>query len=293
MDTAIAEQKEKPTMLHKSLRPYLLMGSLIAVLLAITAGAGIFVKNLYDPFITEPILVAALFVQDVISLLAAPILVAAMIWTLRGSRRAFVVWCGVLVYAVYYYAFYVFGYAYNMLYPLYLALIGLGTYSLIGLLAGVNLPLFAAGVDAKMPVRALALILLVALLFVPLWGSMIAQDIQAQQPRVTALVFVLDLCFLLPAIAIAAVQLWQRRAFGYLLSGILLIKAAVSGILLVVSTIWATQLGMPLPVEELGMYLFLTIAGSAGVLFYMRHLHGSAAAAAAGAAAPGARTVAG
>jgi hypothetical protein len=60
---------------------------------------------------------------------------------------------------------------------------------------------------------------------------------------------------------------------GYLLSGILLIKAAVSGILLAVSTLWAAQLGMPLAVEELGMYLFLTIAGAAGVFFYMRHLH--------------------
>ena len=35
---------------------------------------------------------------------------------------------------------------------------------------------------------------------------------------------------------------------------------------------------MPLAVEELGMYLFLTIAGSAGVFFYMRHLHETPAA---------------
>jgi hypothetical protein len=126
-----------------------------------------------------------------------------------------------------------------------------------------------------MPVRTLAAILLVALLFVPLWGSMIAQDIQARQARPTSLVFVLDLCFLLPAIAIAAVQLWRRRPLGYLLSGILLIKAAVSGILLAVSTLWGVQLGLPLPVEELSMYLFLTVAGSAGVVLYMRHLHGA------------------
>jgi hypothetical protein len=253
------------------------MGSLIALLLAITAGAGVLIANFYAPFITAPGYVAALWVQDLVSLLAAPILVAAMFWTLRGSRRAFVVWCGVLVYTIYYYAFYVFGFTYTVLYPLYLVLMGLGVYSLIGLLAGVDLAAFATGVDAKMPVRTLAVILLIALLFIPLWGSMLARDIQAQQPRVTALVFVLDLCFLLPAIAIAAVQLWQRRPLGYLLSGILLIKAAVSGILLAVSTIWAAQLGMPLAVEELGMYLFLTIAGSAGVFFYMRHLHDSAA----------------
>lgn len=267
-------------MLHKSLRPYTIMGSLIVLLLAVTAGAGVLVKNFYAPFITAPGFVAALWVQDLVSLLGAPVLVAAMIWTQRGSRRAFVVWCGVLVYTVYYYAFYVFGFTYTVLYPLYLALLGLGVYSLIGLLAGANLQTFATGVDAKMPVRTLAVILLIALLFVPLWGSMLAQDIR-RSSRVTALVFVLDLCFLLPAIAIAAVQLWQRRPFGYLLSGILLIKAAVSGILLAVSTLWAAELGMPLAVEELGMYLFLTVAGSGGVFFYMRHLHETPAAAAA------------
>ena len=260
-------------MFHNSLRPYTIMGGLIALLLTITAAAGVLIQDFYSPFITQPGLVAALYVQDVVSLLAAPVLLAAMFWTLRGSRRALVIWGGVLVYAIYYYALYVFGNVYNIAYPLYLALMGLGVYSLIGLLAGVNLSAFAMGVDSKMPVRPLSAILLVALLFVPLWGIMLFADLQTQQPRATALVFVLDLCFLLPAIAIAAGQLWNRRPFGYLLSGILLIKAAVSGILLAVATMWAAQLGMPLILEEFGMYLFLTIAGSAGVYFYMRHLH--------------------
>jgi hypothetical protein len=109
MEPAIFEQKEKAIVFHHSLRPYTLMGSLIALLLAITAGAGVLIANFYAPFITAPGYVAALWVQDLVSLLAAPVLVVAMLWTRRGSRRAFVVWCGVLVYTIYYYAFYVFG----------------------------------------------------------------------------------------------------------------------------------------------------------------------------------------
>jgi hypothetical protein len=260
-------------MFYRSLRPYIVTGWLIAVLLVIAAGAGLFVPNLYSPFITSPNMVAGLFVQDFVSLLAAPILVAAMVWTQRGSRRALVVWCSVLVYTAYYFSFYVFDNVYNVLYPLYMALLGLNVYSLGGLLVNVKLDVFAAGVDSKMPVRTLSIILLIALLFVPLWGAMIVQDIQAQQARRTALVFVLDLCFLLPAIAIAAVQLWQRRPLGYLLGGILLVKAAVSGILLAVSTLWGAQLGHTFAMEELGMYFFLSIAGSTGVFFYFRHLH--------------------
>jgi hypothetical protein len=259
--------------LHNSLRAYLFMGGLIALLLVIAASAGIFMPNFYSPFATKPSMVAGLLVQDLVSLLAAPLLVGAMIATVRGSRRGFVLWNSVLVYTVYYFSFYVFGNFYTVIYPLYLALLGLGVYSLIGLLAGANLASFVQGADAKMPVRTLAVILLIALLFVPLWAVILVQDIQAQQPRDTALVFVLDLCFLLPAIAIAAVQLWQRRPFGYLLSGILLFKAAVSGILLAVSTLWGAQLGLQFAPEELGMYLFLTVAGSAGFFVYLRHLH--------------------
>jgi hypothetical protein len=260
-------------MFYRSLRPYTITGGLIALLLVITAGAGVFIPDLYSPFITKPGTVAALFVQDFVSLLAAPVLLGSMFWTQRGSRRGLVIWCSVLVYTAYYFSFYVFSNVYNALYPLYLALLGLGVYSLAGLLVNVKLDVFAAGVDAKMPVRTLASILLIALLFVPLWGAMIVQDIAAQQARPTALVFVLDLCFLLPAIAIAAVQLWQRRPLGYLLGGILLVKAAVSGILLAVATLWGAQLGHVFAMEELGMYFFLTFAGSAGVYFYFRHLH--------------------
>ncbi len=262
-------------MLRTSLRPYLVMGSLIALLLAATAAAGLMVNQFYAPFLSGASMTAALFVQDLISLLAALLLVAAMIGTVRGSRRAFVVWNGVLVYTIYYYSFYIFDNVYNVFYPLYLTLMPLALYSLIGLLSRVDLKAFAAGVDQKMPVRSLAAILGLALLFVPLWGSMIAHDIQAQQPRPTALVFVLDLCFLLPALAVAAVQLWQRQPFGYLLGGILLFKAAISGVLLTLSTLWSLQLGVSPATGELGMYIFLAVAGTGGVIFYMRHLHDS------------------
>jgi hypothetical protein len=253
------------------------MSAVLAFLLAVAAGTGVFVPNLYAHFITEPAMLAGLWIQDLFSLLAIPILAGAIWGTQRGSRRAFVVWCAVLVFVGYYYSFYVFGYIYTVLYPLYLAILGLSIYSLIGLLAGANLREFAAGVDARMPVRVLAVILLSALLFVPLWAGLLLHDIQAQQPRVTALVFVLDLCFLLPALTIAAVQVWQRRPFGYLLAGILLIKAAVSGILLTASTLYGAPLGLPLIVEELAMYCVLTFAGLTGVYLYMRHLHGQAA----------------
>jgi hypothetical protein len=67
----------------------------------------VLIQDIYQPFMSEG-LVAAQFIQDFVSLLGAPLLVAAIILTGRGSARAFVLWGGLLVYTAYYYAVYAF-----------------------------------------------------------------------------------------------------------------------------------------------------------------------------------------
>lgn len=258
-------------MMRTSLRPYYLMGSLIAAFLVVTAAAGLLVEGLYQPFI-RPELLVGLPVQDAVSLLSAPLLLAAMYFTGRGSLRAFVLWAGLLVYVTYYYAFYVFGFAYTPFYPLYLAMVGLGTYSLIGLLTGANLETLSDHVRDRMPVRFIAVVLGSALLFVPLWLSLILQAIRTQQAIGADLVFVLDLCFLIPAMTFSAVQIWKRRPVGYLLSGVLLLKATLSGVLLTLGSLRQMQLGFQVAVEEMGMYVFLALAGLSALLLYMRNL---------------------
>ena len=126
-----------------------------------------------------------------------------------------------------------------------------------------------------MPVRFIAVILAITLLFVPLSLGMMAQDIRAQQARPTATVFVLDLAFLIPACTYAAIHVCVAAApLGYLLSGILLIKATASGVLLSLSTLRVWQLGHRLAVEELVMYLFLAVAGLVALVLYMRNVDG-------------------
>ncbi|MGI5836604.1 MAG: hypothetical protein ACOX87_08970 [Chloroflexota bacterium] len=260
-------------MIRGSLRPYYLMGTLIAAFLAVTASAGLLLDSLYAPFFAEALL-PGLPVQDGMSLIAAPLLLAAMYYTGRDSARAFVVWVGVLVYVAYYYSFYVFGFAYTAIYPLYLALVGLATYSLIGLLTGADIEAFACQVGERMPVRFIGVVLGMALLFVPIWLMMIVQAINRQQAVGADLVFVFDLCFLIPAMTYAAVQVWRRRPLGYLLGGILLFKAVASGILLTLGTFRQMQLGYAIAFEQLAMYIFLAVAGSLALLFYMRNLSG-------------------
>lgn len=258
-------------MFRSSLRPYNVMGGMIAVLLVIAAAVGLMNPQIYQPFMPEALLIG-LPVQDAVALAAAPGLVAAMILTRRGSTRALVLWVGLLVFVPYYYAFYVFDPAYTVVYPIYLALLGLGVYSLAGLLANIDLEAFAAQVDERMPVRWIAVVLGMALLFVPIWGSKIAAGIATQQPDDAFLVFVMDLAFMIPAMTFAAVQVWRRRPVGYLLSGVLLVKAAISGILLTGGSLRQMAMGVAVPWEELGLYLFLAVAGLGGLWLHLRHL---------------------
>jgi len=258
-------------MLHSSLRPYYVMGSLIAVMLAVTAAGGLFAPEIYDPFLENKALLAGLPVQDLVSLIAAPLLVAAMVLAGRGSVRGFVGWTGLLVFAAYYYAFYCFGYLYTIFYPLYLAIMGLSVYALAGLLTSVDVNLFMQSVRDKMPVRFISLVLAMPLLLVPLWSMGILQGIRTQQAAEADLVFVLDLSFMIPAMTFAAVQIWRRRPVGYLLGGVLLVKAAISGILLTGGSLRQVLLGFTVG-PDVAMYIFLLVAGVAGFVLYMRNL---------------------
>ncbi len=259
-------------MTRTSLLPYYAMGSLIVICLLVTTTAGLLMQGIYRPFIRSELLLAGAVVQDAVSLIVAVLLVGAMYFTWRGAHRAFVIWTGLLVYVVYYYAFYAFARVYTPYYPLYLALIGLSTYSLVGMLTGVDQEVFKQRGEKGMPVRFIAVVLAIPVLFVPLWLSMIAQGISTQKAPDIGTVFVLDLSFLIPGMAFTAVQVWRRCPVGYLLSGPLLVKAALSGILLTVGSAVQSQLGFEVAFEELGMYIFLAVAGSVALLLYLRNL---------------------
>ena len=54
----------------------------------------------------------------------------------------------------------------------------------------------------------------------------------------------------------------------------MLIKATASGVLQSLTTLRVWQLGQRLAVEELGMYLFLAVAGLVALVLYMRNVDG-------------------
>ena len=201
----------------------------ITVLAAIAAGAGFFIDGLYRD---APVNAAQAVGQDLVTLVVAlPVLVISAILALRGSGRAHLVWLGALGYLVYTYVSYALALQFNALFLVYVALVGLSLYALIGGLATTDFAGIKARFSRGAPVKAVSIFLaVVPLLFYFMWlsedipallaGEVPQGVIEAEAP--TDIVHVLDMAWILPAMVLTAVWLWRGRAPGYALAGTLL-----------------------------------------------------------------------
>ena len=211
------------------------------ILAAIATAAGLFITGLYRdvPFWAEQargIDVATLF-------LAVPILVIALLAARGGSLIGRLVVIGALLYLVYNYLIYTTSVAMNRIAIVYIATLGLSTWSLV--LMVLRTDLRAAGGDLlkRLPGRTTAALLtLVALLFGLLWLSQIAAfttsgTIPADLKRANLPanpVYALDLGLFLPLVLVGSVGLFRRRptaaAFALpMLIWVLLTSAGVIG----------------------------------------------------------------
>lgn len=201
----------------------------IAVLLLVAAGGGVFLKNLYRDMVYYTVIAIA---QDLISLVVvAPTLVITGLLARRGSHRSAFVWLGVLIYLVYTYAIAAFDNQFNSLFLAYVALFGCSLYALIGGFLSLNKDAIKACFTKRTPVRAVSFYFaLLGILFYFTWlrevipallAGAIPQSVKDNGTPTNA-VHVLDMAWILPAFGIAAINLWRRRAVGYLLAGPLL-----------------------------------------------------------------------
>ena len=97
------------------------------------------------------------FGNDWVTLVVAvPLLVIALRLASRGSLRGQLLWLGMLGYGAYNYAFYLFGAALNVFFPLYAMLLVLSVAGLILALSRIDVSTLAAGFALRTPVRSRA-----------------------------------------------------------------------------------------------------------------------------------------
>ena len=253
--------------MNPKLRPAFNLSILIAILAAAAALGGLLLEGLYrdNAFVRT----TWLGNDAVTLLLAVPVLIAALIFTARGSVKAQLVWMGVLDYMLYNYAFYLFGAAFNAMFLVYVALLGLSIFALIFGLANLDTQRIAGQFRPKTPVGWIGgyfLFVAAGLSAVYVMQS-VGYIASGQLPGIvsisghpTSIVFALDLTLLVPWLVVGAVWLMKRQAWGYVIAGILSVKGPLYTLILAVNSVLVMRAGLT-ETSELPLWGTLTVLG--------------------------------
>ncbi len=208
------------------------LSAAVAFLMIVAAAFGIFVHHLYaeGAWARE-----AFRGGDLVTLVvAAPLLLVAILRSMRGSRRAQVVWIGGLAYALYNYAFYVFGAKFNEVFLVHIAVLSLSILALACALLNLDATAVAARLGGPRAARWVGGFLVgVGGLQGALWIGLLIRNaitgklLQDVPVAGQHLVFALDLTLLTPALVVAGVSLWRGTALGYVLGGGMLVMGTL------------------------------------------------------------------
>ena len=206
----------------------------VAAALALTAAlAGLLVDGVYTGAASTAQILRGYDVATAV--LVVPALSVAAGYLRRGSRSGRLVCAGLLADLVYGYAFYVFGTGFNDLFLLHVAVFSVCLTALMLTLAGADLAAVAERLHAAARVwpAAAALALLAASLG-GMWisaavvnavnGTVPAGSRLVETTTVVHLGMTLDLAVQVPLYAAAAVLLWRRSAWGYVLAFVALLS---------------------------------------------------------------------
>lgn len=252
---------------------------IVACLVLIASSAGLLLKSLYARETMSWTIQT--FGQDIANIIAAVVLLIAVYFASKGSVKAFLVWIGVLITLMYPYVIYAFDIHFNSLFLVYVAIVGLSFYTLLGSMMRLQLnslqPYFAATTKARL---VSVFLLLVAVLFSLQWLS---EDIPAlltgKMPQsvvenglLTNPVHVLDLGLYLPAMIITAILLWRRKLLGYLLAIPLLVFSILTGIGILAMFLVMSSKGIPTSIVVELLFAIIVVVSLVLSVLYLREV---------------------
>jgi hypothetical protein len=205
---------------------------------------------------------------------ATPMLLVAARRASGGSTRGLLVSLGVLGYAVYNYAFYLFGAALNAFFPVYVILVVVAAVTLILALSRVNTGEVAASVGPATPVRVIGgCLAFIGLGLAAVWIAMWAAYIFAGrptpiEPEAFKLVAALDLSLMTTTLVAGGALLWQRHVWGFIVAAIAGIQASLYLLVLSVNSVVAIHRGLAEAPGELPAWGALA-AFSTGVTMFL------------------------
>ena len=170
---------------------------------------------------------------DVFTLfIAVPALLAAVPFVAKGSFRGRLLASGLLAYLFYQYLMYAMAWAFGPLLPLFILLYALALGGALWTASSIGLDGLERRFSGRFPRRGMAaLSAVLALVLVGMWSQLIATGLRGDLSganllgQTTLVVQALDLGLVVPAALFTAVALWRRRAIGYLLGTVFVVKA--------------------------------------------------------------------
>ncbi len=197
--------------------------------------------------------------------LAVPLLVGALVLAAGGSIRGLLLWLGMLGFAAYNYAYYLFGAALNVFFPLYVSALVLSGVALIQMLSHIDVLAMAGRFRSDTPVRAIGgYLAFVGVALAAVWLSMWAAYAFAGrptpiEPEAFKLVAALDLTVMVTTLTVGGALLWQRRPWGYVLAAIAGVQGSRYLLVLSVNSALAIHRGAAEPPGELRMWGSLAV----------------------------------
>jgi hypothetical protein len=218
-------------------------------------------------------------------IIGVPVLVVSMLVAARGSMRGVLVWLGAVAFLLYQSILLLFATPFNGLFLLYCLMWSLTFWAAVATLRAIDVDEFAAHFDQGLPVRGIAIFLWVvgalnALAWlggvVPALFSSARPDFLVGTGLTTNPIYVQDLSFWIPLVAISAWWLWLRRPWGYVLAGALLVFFVFENITIAVDQYMGHAADPASSVASDVMtpvFTGLAMVTSVPLFLYMRHLN--------------------
>jgi hypothetical protein len=252
------------------------LSGLLAVLLLVSSIIGLLYggRGLYDSY---PASLAGLVGQDTVTLVVGvPLLVASMWLTAHRSTLGLLIWAGVLFYFAYSYYFYVVG-GFNALFLIYIAIVSTSLYGLLSLLFAIDPEGLRDRFGVSSPTRPVAGFLVgISLLFILMWGGMsVSSAIAGTRPEeVLREVVIIDCTVLLPLLFFGGLRLWRSEPWGYVLGGLLLVKALATGSTLAFTTALGAWWARKIAPFDAFLFVLFTIMAVGALLLLVPYLRG-------------------
>lgn len=210
--------------------------------------------------------------------MAVPLVAVSMRLAARGSLRARFTWLGGLAYLAYNAVLFCFAAHFNSFFLLFTTLLGLSFWAMVTLLQDFDLDAVRAACTT-VPARGVAVYMLVSLgMFAAAWLRDIVPAIAAnalpaglegtgltQNP-----IYVLDFAFTFPTMVIGALWLWQRRAWGYVISAMMVIMLTVETAGIAVDQVFGHLHDPSAPLDAVPVMIAFTVAGLFVTVLFLR-----------------------